>query len=233
MNVLFDCDGTLVDSERLAFIAFQRVARQALGLEMTSELWIEEFLGFTRAHCLERLATHFEGPLPDNLPQLIAATLRPMLEAELVAIPGVRQALGEISFPKFIVSNASLRHIEFVLDKAGLSDQFSSFHSPSNSAARPKPAPDVYLRAMKDLGLTASECLAVEDSIPGVEAAVAAGLTVIGFASQVPQPRLVTAGAHYVIDSFSSIIGIIEQVHQQRLQTDAKVRSHIPTAAAL
>lgn len=212
MNILFDCDGTLVDSERLAFAAFQRVARDALAIELTPEMWIEDFLGFTRAHCLERLAVHYGSPLPDDLPQLIVSTLRPMLEAQLLAMPGAEETLRKIAIPKFIVSNASVGHIEFVLGKAGLTEYFSSFHSPTTGKARPKPAPDVYLNAVADLGLTPAECIAVEDSLPGVQAAVAAGLTVIAFASQVPKHRLETEGAHYVIESFSEIARVIEQV---------------------
>lgn len=218
MNVLFDCDGTLVDSERLAFDAFQRVAREALAIELTPEMWIEDFLGFTRAHCLERLAVHFASALPDNLPQLIVSTLRPMLEAQLLAIPGAEETLRKIALPKFIVSNASVGHIEFVLGKAGLTEHFSSFHSSTAGKARPKPAPDVYLNAVADLGLTPAECIAVEDSVPGVQAAVAAGLTVIAFASQVPKHRLQTEGAHYVVEDFSEIVRVIEQICDARTQ---------------
>ncbi|MFV3290418.1 HAD family hydrolase [Pseudomonas sp. NY11955] len=216
MNLLFDCDGTLVDSERLAFSAFQKVAKDALSLELTPEIWVEEFLGFTRAHCLERLESLFGKALPDDLPQQIVSTLRPLLEAELVAISGVAQTLRNLAFPKFIVSNASVGHIEFVLGKTGLREHFSSFHSPTTGKSRPKPAPDVYLRAVGELRLNASECIVVEDSIPGVQAAVAAGLTVIAFASQVPRHRLEAEGADHVIESFSEIVKVIELVHQQR-----------------
>lgn len=219
MNVLFDCDGTLVDSERLAFDAFQRVARDALAIELTPEMWIEDFLGFTRAHCLERLAVHFGRPLPDDLPQLIVSTLRPMLEAQLFAIPGAEETLRKIALPKFIVSNASVVHIKFVLGKAGLTEHFSSFHSPNTGNARPKPAPDVYLNAVADLGLTAAECIAVEDSVPGVQAAVAAGLTVIAFASQVPKHRLEIEGALYVVENFSEIALVIEQICESRAES--------------
>lgn len=219
MNVLFDCDGTLVDSERLAFDALQRVARDALGIELTPVVWIEDFLGFTRAHCLERLAFHCGSPLPEDLPDLIVSTLRPMLETLLVAIPGAEETLRKIALPKFIVSNASVGHIEFVLEKAGLTEHFSSFHSPIAGKARPKPAPDIYLNAVADLGLTAAQCIAVEDSVPGVQAAVAAGLTVIAFASQVPKHRLGMEGAHYVVESFSEIALVIEQICESRVES--------------
>lgn len=230
MNVLFDCDGTLVDSERLAFIAFRKVARDTLALDLTSTVWVEEFLGFTRAHCLERLSAHFGSPLPIDLPQQIVSTLRPMLEAELVAIPGVKETLGKIKFPKFIVSNASVGHIEFVLGKTGLSEYFSSFHSPTTGKARPKPAPDVYLKTIEDLGITATECIVVEDSIPGVQAAVAAGMTVIAFASQVPQHRLEAEGADYVVNNFSEIAEVIEQVYLQDSHRVARHQRYDATA---
>lgn len=216
MYLLFDCDGTLVDSERLAFDAFRRVAQNALGFELTLAMWIDDFLGFTRDHCLERLAVHFGRPLPDDLPQQIVSTLRPMLEDQLVAIPGVEETLQKLKFPKFIVSNASIGHIEFVLGKVGLTKHFSSLHSPTAGKARPKPEPDVYLSAVEHLGLIAGECLVVEDSVPGIQAAVAAGLTVIAFASQAPKHRLQAEGAHYVIESFNEIELVIKQLCDSR-----------------
>jgi len=215
MILLFDCDGTLVDSERLAFAAFQRVARNALAIELTPEMWVEDFLGFTRTHCLDRLAAHFGGTLPDDLPQQIVSVLRPSLEAELVALPGVRETIESLPFPKFIVSNASISHLEFVLQKTGLTHYFSSLHSPTTGKTRPKPAPDVYLEAIKVLGVSAGACIVVEDSIPGVRAAVSAGLTVIALASQVPAVRLQAEGARYVVKSFSEIPSVLEEIAQR------------------
>ncbi|MHB2050357.1 HAD family hydrolase [Pseudomonas sp. VEM90] len=80
-------------------------------------------------------------------------------------------------------------------------------------------APDVYLKAVADLGLTAAECIAVEDSVPGVQAAIAAGFTVIAFASQVPKHRLETEGAHYVVESFNEIALVIEQLCASRAES--------------
>jgi beta-phosphoglucomutase-like phosphatase (HAD superfamily) len=92
--------------------------------------------------------------------------------------------MQQITLPKCIASNSSHRHIQLVLTLTGLLHQFEGKLYSSHDVDRPKPFPDVYLYAARQMGAKPSDCVVVEDSVPGVQAAYAAGMTVFGYAQR-------------------------------------------------
>ncbi|UVK97646.1 HAD family phosphatase [Pseudomonas sp. B21-048] len=208
--LLFDCDGTVVDSETLAYKAFRSVSLAMLGLSITQEMWSQHFLGHSRNTCLEVLSHWCKG-LPEDFAVTLARTLRTSLENELVEVAGIRAALEAISIPKAIVSNASLAHVGFVLTKTELSHHFHHVCSSGSQGLAPKPAPDIYLHAISTLGVQGTQCIVVEDSLPGVVAAKAAGLKTIAFASQVTAAELENVGADFVISSMVELPCLIQR----------------------
>ncbi|ONH51590.1 Haloacid dehalogenase superfamily, subfamily IA, variant 2 with 3rd motif like haloacid dehalogenase/haloacid dehalogenase superfamily, subfamily IA, variant 3 with third motif having DD or ED [Pseudomonas cedrina] len=205
MHIFFDCDGTLVDSESLAYRTFQAIAAQHLGLYVSLDIWCEQLLGHSRSHCLEFLEQWYGDSLPVEFAQLLARTLRTALETELQPIACAVDALRDIPYPKYIVSNASQAHVDFVLGKAGIDHCFSRVFSADQGKHAPKPKPDVYLNAMGTLRLSPIECVVVEDSVPGVLSAKAAGLFTIGLSAQSSYALLNGAGANIVVQSMNEL----------------------------
>lgn len=205
MHVLFDCDGTLVDSETLALRALRRTAVDLLELEISMAQWTQHLLGYSRSHCLDMLKRWFGDELPSAFPEVLRYNTRTLLDAELTAIEGAADVLSLCPFPMSVVSNGSSDHVRFVLSRTGLLHQFQLIASAGAVALDPKPAPALYLQALRGLELSPCDCIAIEDSIPGVKSAKAAGLKTVGIAAQASVKELQQAGADLVLFSIREL----------------------------
>ena len=192
--VIFDCDGVLIDSERIA----NRVLAECLteiGLPTTAEESLRDYKGHSWPACVAL----FEARLGRALPATFAAhSYREMLaayERELVAVPGIHAALERIPAPQCVASNGRLATMTFTLAKVGLLERFAGRIFSSEDVARPKPAPDLFLHAAAKLGVEPSRCAVVEDSPHGVSAARAAGMRAFGYAGLEASAPLAAAGA--------------------------------------
>lgn len=198
--VIFDLDGVLVDTEPITF----RVLRELLAPQTIGEQEYAALVGLSGDHTVRwlrerysRSETHEElrRLTSDAIHRaLVASTLEPLDGApELVeAIAGGGRALA-------VASQSSPRWVELSLRAIGLAGRFPVVVTASE-VAQGKPAPDVYLRAAERLGVVAARCLVLEDSVPGVQAARAAGMTVVQLrqASHAADPQ---PGTLAVIDS--------------------------------
>lgn len=176
-HILFDCDGVLVDTEITAAQVMVE-AMQKKGADITVEYYLQNLSGSTFSVILsEYFGSSFNGTEKRDF---IHA-----LETEIVnnvkAISGVAEMLRAISLPKSIVSNSEIWQVRQEVERTNLDHFFTGNIFSSEQVKNPKPAPDVYELAIKDLQLNKVELLVVEDSITGAKAALAAGLKVIGF----------------------------------------------------
>jgi len=178
--LISDCDGVLVDSEVLA----DRVMFDALGAYVPRaelEAYLAGSFGQTAHEIVERVQRHFAVTLPPGLFEDIRERSEALIAAEVQPIDGVREALLALPLPLAVASN-SLRHsVVASVARAGLSERVNGHIFSADMVARPKPAPDVYLLAAHTLGAAPPRCLVIEDSVTGASAALAAGMTVIGF----------------------------------------------------
>lgn len=216
--LIFDCDGVLVDSERIA----QRVLVERLSARLGRDVEdVEaEVIGLL-GHHTEEILRGFEARAgvvfePDFVPGVIAAT-RAALVAELTAIEGVAWALPRIALPKAVVSNSDRPHVEWALELAAIEAEFGGRLFTAERVERPKPAPDLYLLAARELGVDPARCLVVEDSVAGITAAVAAGMTVIGFTGggHLPPDHAdvqLALGAHVSIDDMHALPALVERL---------------------
>jgi HAD superfamily hydrolase (TIGR01509 family) len=181
--VVFDCDGTLVDSEPLAWRAWEDELA-AHGYKLT-----KADLQRTRGRSYRDTHAHFAEQveaLPDSkafwpgfsgrLFQLIDAELSPFEDAVQTA-----RELHARGIPIAIASSSPRERLDRTLAAAGLGDLFHVTVA-GDEVALGKPAPDLFLAAAERLGVAPEDCVAVEDSPPGVESALAAGLTVVAVA---------------------------------------------------
>ena len=187
-HLICDCDGVLVDSEVIA----DRVLLRALSDAFPTV----DFRGVAHLAFGQRTSTfladierRFQIILPEGFLSDVERGVDAELKRSLAPIAGVRDALAQVSLPAAVVSNSRLTRIAASLSRVGLADVFGPRVFSAEQVARPKPHPDVYLHAARELGVAPERCLVVEDSVTGLSAARAAGMRTIAFvgASHVPK----------------------------------------------
>src|SRR5687767_2996277 len=171
--LILDCDGVLVDSERITNRVFAQMLKQ-LGVSVTLEDMFEHFVGREMSQCLD-LVTELSGrPVPDGFESDYRARTRAALLSELTAVPDIEAALDVIELPYCVASNGSQEKMRMTLGITGLLPRFEGKLVSATEVPRGKPAPDVFLHAAKKFGAAPSACAVVEDTPTGVTAAVAA-----------------------------------------------------------
>lgn len=182
--VIFDCDGVLVDSERLAIKVDARVLAR-LGWPISEAEIIDRFVGVSendfRAAIESRLGRDFSAEWKAEFEPLYEAAFA----AELVPVDGIVEALDRISIPACVASSGSHEKMRFTLGLTGLYDRFKGRIFSATEVARGKPYPDLFLYAASRMGVDPRDCVVIEDSGNGVRAARAAGMKVFAYAGGV------------------------------------------------
>ncbi|MCP4391503.1 MAG: HAD family hydrolase [Gammaproteobacteria bacterium] len=208
--VIFDCDGVLVDSERLANEVFAGVLEEVCGLQFTLDDMFDTFVGHSRLQCLQKIEALTGVPPPAELDRRYQQDINQALASSVEAIDGIETVLDRLSLPYCVASSGSHEKMQMTLGKTGLIDFFDDNIFSTSEIERGKPHPDIYLHAAATMGVQdPARCLVIEDSPIGVTGAVAAGMKVFGFAELMPAPRLHAAGAHYVFERMSDLPDLI------------------------
>ena len=208
--VIFDCDGVLVDSERLANEVFAGVLREVCGLEFTLEEMFDTFVGHSKAQCLEKIEAMIGEPPPDELERRYREDINQALATSVQAIDGIEEVLAQLDKPFCVASSGSHEKMRMTLGKTGLIDYFDGNIFSTSEVERGKPHPDIYLHAARKMGVDdPARCLVVEDSPIGVSGAVAAGMRVFGFAELMPAARLRAQGAELVFGRMADLPSLI------------------------
>jgi HAD superfamily hydrolase (TIGR01509 family) len=206
--LICDCDGVLVDSESVAAgILVRELEALWPGLDVAPVL--TPLLGQRIEQVLDGTARGLGRQLSDlDVAALRASTEQAAREAPMV--PGVVDALRAIPLPKACASNSDTHYVRAVITRLGLVPQLGEHVYCADTVARPKPAPDVYLAAARGLGVAPADCVVVEDSVAGVSAAHAAGMTVLGFVGGTHighghDDALLAAGAREIFDDMTEL----------------------------
>jgi HAD superfamily hydrolase (TIGR01509 family) len=179
--VIFDCDGVLVETERVDVQVDREIFRE-LGWDLTIEEVAEMFVGGTTEHFRITVENHFGAPLGFDWEERYGDRYHSAYAEQLTAVDGVAVLLNSLKHERCVASNATPGHVRSVLDFTGLAKHFGSRIFTASEVARGKPAPDIFLHAAASLRYSPSECVVIEDSVPGVRAARAAGMRVFGYA---------------------------------------------------
>jgi HAD superfamily hydrolase (TIGR01509 family) len=199
--IIFDCDGVLVDSERVANEVFARVLDEVCGLKFTLDDMFDTFVGHSRLQCLQKIELMIGEPPPPELDQRYQQDINDALEQTVQAIDGIEAVLQTLHLPYCVASSGSHDKMRMTLGKTGLMRFVEGKIFSTSDVERGKPHPDIYLYAARSMGCDDPlRCAVVEDSPIGVTGAVAAGMRVFGFAELMPPDRLREAGAHRVFD---------------------------------
>ena len=187
--VIFDCDGVLVDSERLA-VKVDVVLLRELGWPLSEADVIERFVGRSDRDTQAAIEAHLGRSLPVGWQESLTARYHEAFAAELAPVAGIEEALDRITLPTCIASSGTHEHLRYTLSLTGLYERFAGRIFSAQDVARGKPAPDLFLHAAATMAAEPAACIVVEDSRSGVEAARAAGMHVLAFAGGLTPPDL-------------------------------------------
>jgi len=195
--VIFDCDGVLVDSERIS-VRVDVAVLARLGWPMTEAEVVERFMGRTEADMAAEIEAHLGRPLPGNWEEPFRHLYREAFEAELKPVPGILEALDAIAGPICVASSGTHERMRYTLGLTGLYPRFAGRIFSASEVARGKPAPDLFLHAASRMGVRPAACAVVEDSRYGVAAARGAGMRAFGYAGGL-SPRAWLEGPDTVV----------------------------------
>lgn len=188
--VIFDCDGVLVDSERIA-VRLQVALGAELGWPLSEAEVVGRFIGRSHAVIREQVADRLGASVAAVWAERFEQLHREAVDAELAPVDGLVEALDAITLPTCVASSGSHDKMRHTLGRTGLYERFAGRIHSASEVARGKPAPDLFLHAARSMGVDPEACVVVEDSEPGVRAARAAGMRAFGYAGGLtPAERL-------------------------------------------
>jgi HAD superfamily hydrolase (TIGR01509 family) len=208
--VIFDCDGVLVDSERLAVRKEAKILEN-LGWTLTESEIIERFVG--------RSAEYMHHEVERELGRSIdweaefESRYREVFENELVPVVGVVDALDQIAIPTCVASSGSHAKICFSLELTGLLDRFADRIFSVEDVEHGKPAPDIFLYASGQMDVPPGRCAVIEDSVTGISAGLAAGMQVFAFAGGVTAASKLSLDGAVVFDDMHALPDLLVADH--------------------
>lgn len=212
--VIFDCDGVLVDSERITHrVVVDMLAEH--GVDLPFEEAVDRFIGMSMANGLVQLKALLGGTLPDDFLPDMGRRTRAAFRAGLTSVAGVEAVLDGLARhparPFCVASNGNHAKVNFTLGHTGLAHRFTGRIFTADDVAHPKPAPDLFLLAARSLGADPARTTVVEDTPTGITAAKAAGMRAIGFAAMTPAGRLQAAGADAIAHDMAAVAALLAE----------------------
>jgi HAD superfamily hydrolase (TIGR01509 family) len=209
--LIFDCDGVLVDSERLMNREFTEMLN-GLGLPYTYDSTISAFMGRSMTSCVQIIESELGRRIPDDFLATLEARAATVFAERLQPIDGIVDALDTLDARGIryaVASSGSHEKMRLTLGITGLLPRMLGRITSATEVAHGKPAPDVFLLAAERLGVAPSGCVVIEDSLLGIQAALAAGMRVVGYAAMVDASAMRDAGATWVIDDMRALLPLL------------------------
>jgi HAD superfamily hydrolase (TIGR01509 family) len=211
--IIFDCDGTLVDSEYLYNAITAELLNEIGYPEYTPELCLELFAGMAWSVIRAELEIRHQTKMPEDIIQRYIRIANLRMNHDFNASPRADEVLEDLGrdYTLCVASNGERNNVIKSLEVTGLMRHFSDERIFTKiQVARPKPAPDLFLFACAQMGFETHEALIIEDSIAGVRAAVAANIDVLGYTGTAHDPqsafqKLENTGAKTIISELIHI----------------------------
>jgi HAD superfamily hydrolase (TIGR01509 family) len=208
--VIFDCDGVLVDSERIA-IKVEAEFLAELGWPLTEAEIIERFMGRTTEYMDDAIEAELGGRLPGDWKDQFQRRYLDAFAAGLAPVDGITDVLDQITLPTCVASSGSHDKIRFTLGHTGLYERFEGRIFSGYEVAKSKPAPDLFLHAAARMGAEPARCAVVEDTLYGVLAARAAGMRVFGYAGGLTPPERLEGDATVVFHDMRQLPRLLDE----------------------
>ena len=215
-HVVFDCDGVLIDSEKIS-MAVDRALLAENGIHLSEAEMYLRFVGPTFEDMVAELEREHKKTLPPDLAARKDVMMLEHYRRDLKPVPGVIPMLRRLALPKSIGTNGPRDRALEALRITGLAPFFGERLTTYEDVKYPKPAPDVYRLAASRAGFAPSHCLVVEDSVTGATSALAAGCQVIGFTGVAHDPvakarELKELGVSLVIHDMGELLPAISPI---------------------
>ncbi|WP_019906509.1 HAD family hydrolase [Methylobacterium sp. 77] len=178
--VIFDCDGVLVDSEPLS-LGTLTAGLNRIGVAIDVDTVRERFAGTSMTSIMGHIARDYGIVAPEGFVEAVKAETLRAFDRDLHAMEGIIPAVEALALPSCVASSSDPTRLAHSLGLTGLLPLFEGRIFSATMVSRGKPAPDLFLFAAAEMGFAPGRCLVVEDSVPGVTAARAAGMRVLGF----------------------------------------------------
>jgi HAD superfamily hydrolase (TIGR01509 family) len=179
--VIFDCDGTLVDSELLNARGVAGMFATDHGIELDAIAIEREFRGGQFEAMIDTLAARYGVTVAADFTQRYREHMYELFARALEPMPGVREAIETIDLPMCVASSGPEKKLAVALESTDLARYFGEFVFSAYTIGVWKPEPDLFLTTAAALGVAPAECAVIEDSDAGVEAARRAGMRVFGY----------------------------------------------------
>jgi HAD superfamily hydrolase (TIGR01509 family) len=207
--IIFDCDGVLIDSELLSNRSEVEFLK-TFGIEFDLTDYMNRFVGKNTKDVLKGIELLHGMKLSEESWKLVEDNTSKVFQTELKPIIGIFELLASTDKAKCVASSSSLERLYLTLRITGLFDRFSPHIFSAEQVDRGKPAPDLFLFAAKHMQVHPNRCVVIEDSLTGVRAGVAAGMTVLGYTggSHIQpghQAKLLEEGAIAVFSEMSQL----------------------------
>ena len=208
--VIFDCDGVLVDSERITTEVFSRVLEEECGLALGFDILLKTFMGKSSQECINIIEGMLGYKPPQSIEKRYQTEISKALSESVTKINGIEKTLDEISIPYCVASGGSHEKMRNTLGRTNLLRYFDGKLFSTADVAYGKPCPDIFLYAADKMGgVKPNQCLVIEDSPLGVKAGVAAGMTVFGFSDLISKQKLINSGAHHTFVDMGNLVNEI------------------------
>ncbi len=221
--VIFDCDGVLVDSEVISCRAHADTLTRH-GYPVTPDQVLERFLGVSDREARLIVEAELGRELPEDFESQVKQATLQFYADDLQAVAHAAEAVAAIALPKCVASSGTPEKIRHGLSCAGLYDHLAPHIFSATQVKRGKPAPDLFLFAAAQMRAAPERCIVIEDSVPGITGARAAGMTVLGFhggshCRPGHSDRLRAAGAAMTFDDMRQLPDLIGQIGRKPVPT--------------
>ncbi len=228
--ILFDMDGVIIDTHQSVTQFWQKYAR-TYGVHLSQADWERHIYGCPATHTMDLLFPQLSTEERQSILADMADYETRLTYTPVKGVVPFLRTLRQHGFPTALVTSGQYWKVNAVTGQLGLRDLFTTFVT-IEDIRNGKPDPDCYLRAARLLQKESEQCLVFEDSVSGVQAAVAAGALCVGVLSTVQAGLLRRAGARYVVPDFSSVRLLGNQNKQNELTLQIGTEHRLPLVEA-
>ena len=182
--VIFDCDGVLIDSEVLSMQSWQHLLK-IYDVSISAEYFINNFLGKSMQHVEQQVQHDFDLTITTQMKDEFHVFLKQSFAKNLMPTLGVKGLLKRLNVPYCLATSSSPERTEYALSCTGLNQYFTDNIFTRSLVKHGKPAPDLFLYAAEQMGVSPGQCIVIEDSPAGIEAGLAANMQVIHYTGEV------------------------------------------------
>lgn len=205
--IIFDCDGVLVDSEAISNAVLLAMAKQ-VGAEITLEYAEQEFSGKSLKSAFDDIEQHLGRKLPAAFEKEYRQRTYEAFKTQIQPVKGIHEVINALSISYCVASSGPLEKIKLNLRTTQLLDKFEGRIFSSYEIGSWKPDPGIFEYAAAKMGFKPKECVVIEDSVAGVQAAKKGGFDVFGFGNQRTQAALEEEGAQ-VFFEMGELLGLL------------------------